>query len=42
VADAISRLRSKFAACHAEVNFGACGANCVTIWIMRKTVAACL
>lgn len=42
VVDAITRLRSKFALCQAEVNFATCGATCITVWIMRKTAAACL
>lgn len=33
--DALARLQAKFANCQADVNYGACGTGCMTIWVQR-------
>ena len=33
--NAINRLMTKFATCQADLNYGGCGAACITIWITR-------
>ncbi|MBI3441465.1 MAG: hypothetical protein HY052_06650, partial [Proteobacteria bacterium] len=40
--DALHRIRNKFNTCQAEINFGGCGTNCLVIWLLRVTAAACL
>lgn len=35
---ALTKLVAKFATCQADLNYGACGATCLTAWILR---AAC-
>ncbi len=37
--DALNRLLAKYESCQAELNYGACGARCLTVWIKR--VVAC-
>lgn len=36
--DALTRLLAKYATCQADLDYGSCGANCLTIWVTR---AAC-
>jgi len=34
---ALSRLAGKFDTCEADINYGACGTNCFTGWLVRTT-----
>lgn len=33
--DTLSRIMSKFSTCQADLNYGACGAQCLTVWVHR-------
>ncbi len=33
---ALTRLMTKFNTCQADLNYGACGAGCFTLWILRS------
>lgn len=35
--DSLARLTSKFATCQSDINYGGCGASCISIWIQRNS-----
>ena len=35
---ALERLLTKFGACQADMNFGGCGPECLTVWVLRRVV----
>ena len=34
--NAVNRFMNKFATCQADLNYGSCGARCITVWIQRN------